>query len=122
MAQLTPQNIVETGLAATYASADANGDTVKNPSDGRLFLHFKNTNGSTRTITVTAKATQVPTKGYGTLTRGNISVTLTATTGEHFVGPFEQAFNNTSGNIEITYSATSGVTVAALRLPNLSGR
>lgn len=115
MALLTRQDLVEAGVAASYAAAAGGGDTVDN--DGATFLHVKNGGGAPITVTVTAQVASLPTPRYGNLTRANIAVSVPAA-GERFVGPFPKAaFNDANGRAAISYSGVTSVTVAALRCP-----
>lgn len=115
MATFSVESVDEDGLAATYNSAAAGGDQFAN--DGQVILHIKNTNGSARTVTVTAQNTSYNKPGMGSLTKANASVSVPATTGERFLGPFPtDAFNDSNGNCQISYTAETGVTVAVLKV------
>ena len=115
MATLAVQDIIEAGLAPTFGSAAAGGDVAAN--DGRMFLWVKNGDASSHSVTVTAQATSLNVKGYGTMTKANAVVAVPAS-GERLIGPFPQsAFNNTSDQIAITYDDVTGMTIAAVRLP-----
>lgn len=120
MADLTVQSVDEDGLEATYNSAASAGDTFTNTGD--VILHVKNTNGATRVITVTAQTSAVQdVPGMGTMTHADATMTISATTGELFMGPFPTHIFNTlsganAGKASITYSAVAGVTVAVLRV------
>jgi hypothetical protein len=112
MAELTVQQITETGGAATYVSAASGGDTANN--NGHLFLHIKNGGGSEITVTVTAQTTTVDSGAYGDLTKANATIAVAAS-GEAFIGGFAPAaFNDGNGEIAITYTAVTSVTIAAL--------
>ena len=50
MAALSAQQIGPDGLAATYAAVGGSGDTVAN--DGKKFVHIKNGNAGSVTVTV----------------------------------------------------------------------
>ena len=112
MAELTVQQITETGGAATYSSATAEGDTADN--NGNMFLHIKNGGGGSITVTITALTTSVDSGMYGVLTKANASIAVAAGT-EAFIGGFAPAaFNDGNGEIAITYSGVTSVTIAAL--------
>ena len=112
MAELTVQQITETGGAATYVSANGDGDVADN--NGHLFLHIKNGGGSEITVTVTAQITSVDNGMYGDLTKANASIAVSASA-EAFIGGFAPAaFNDGDSEIAITYSAVTSVTIAAL--------
>tara|TARA_R110002050_G_scaffold266360_1_gene407674 strand:- start:129 stop:473 length:345 start_codon:yes stop_codon:yes gene_type:complete len=112
MAELTVQQITETGGAATYETAAAEGDTADN--NGNMFLHIKNGGGGSITVTITALTTSVDSGMYGDLTKANASIAVAAE-GEAFIGGFAPAaFNDGNGEIAITYSGVTSVTIAAL--------
>lgn len=109
MATLTVQDIVQTGLEASYAAAAGGGDEI--PNTGQQFLHVKNGGGSDIVVTITSTAT------YGGLAVADPTVTVTA--GEdRFIGPFPPGvYNNSNGRVAVAYDSVTSVTVAALRLP-----
>ena len=112
MAELTVQQITETGGAATYVSANGEGDTADN--NGNMFLHIKNGGGGAITATITALTTSVESGMYGELRKSNSATILDAGT-EAFVGGFAPAaFNDGNGEIAITYTAVTSLTIAAL--------
>ena len=112
MAELTVQQITETGAAATYVAATAEGDTADN--NGNMFLHIKNGSGGAITVTITALTTSVESGMYGELRKSNSATILDAGT-EAFVGGFAPAaFNDGNGEIAITYTAVTSLTIAAL--------
>lgn len=106
MAALSAQQIVGGGLAATYGAVGGSGDTVAN--DGKRFVHIKNGNAGTVTVTIPTPGTY---KG-----KAIADDTITLTTGtEKFIGPWDpEIYNDSSGNVSITCSPTSSVTIACL--------
>jgi len=115
MADLTIQDIVEGGLAAAYAAASAAGDAVLN-LNGDVFLHVKNGDVASHTVTITAQDQSEVVPGFGAMTKSNVQVSVPAG-GDRFIGPFpRQAFNDSLGKVQITYDAVTNVTIAALRL------
>lgn len=116
MATLTVQSITESGLNATYSNAAAAGDTFANTPQGRTFLHVKNGDASSKTVTVTAVDASEDFPGWGTMSKSNVSVAIPA--GEdRFIGPFPiKAFG---GDPDITYSAVTSVTVAVMKVPTV---
>tara|TARA_R100000789_G_scaffold5657_1_gene9715 strand:- start:11533 stop:11877 length:345 start_codon:yes stop_codon:yes gene_type:complete len=112
MAELTVQQITETGGAATYVSAELEGDTADN--NGNMFLHIKNGGGGEITATITALTTSVDSGMYGDLTKANATIAIAGGT-QAFIGGFAPAaFNDGNGEIAITYSGVTSVTIAAL--------
>ncbi|MGY4930312.1 hypothetical protein ACWD7T_04180 [Streptomyces sp. 900116325] len=108
MALLVQQVIARSGLTPTYSAAAAS--TTVTCGD-RSFLHVKNTNGSSMTVTVTATA-QVDGQAVADLV-----VTVPATTGDKMIGPISnRLFASTADGVSasITYSSTTSVTVASL--------
>lgn len=109
MATLATQQIVLGGLEPTYAAAGGSGDKFT-PGDN-VFLHVKNTNASSRTVTIDSKVAS----NYGTDVDPAVSVD--ATTGDTMIGPLPaQRFAGTDGLGDISYSATTNVTVAVIKL------
>jgi hypothetical protein len=109
MATLATQQIAQTGLAPTYAAAAGGGDKFT-PGDN-VFLHVKNTNGATRTVTVDSKVLS----NFGTDV--NLAVVIPATTGDMMIGPLTaQRFMGSDGFGDISYDAVTGVTIAVVRL------
>ena len=113
MAEVTIQQITETGGSVTYSAATSgDGDVADN--GGSTFLHIKNGGGGSITATITAQTTSIDSSIYGDLTKANASIAVAAE-GEAFIGPFKpSAFNDSNGQIAITYSGVTSVTIAAL--------
>lgn len=109
MALLTPQVVSLSGLTPTYGAAAAS-TTV--PCGERNWLHVKNTNGSSMTVTLSATG-----KIRGQQA-ADLVVTVPATTGDKMIGPIpsELFASAVDGTCSVTYSATTGVTVAALTI------
>ncbi|MFJ6616677.1 hypothetical protein ACIQOW_03710 [Kitasatospora sp. NPDC091335] len=109
MPLLAPQAVSLTGLTPTYSPAAAS-TTV--PCGDRLFLHVKNTAGSSMTVTLTstAKVAGQP--------AADVVVTVPATTGDKMIGPILAGLlaGGTDGSCAVTYSSTASVTVALLRI------
>jgi hypothetical protein len=110
MALLAQQVIASSGLTPTYSAAAAS--TTVTCGD-RSFLHVKNTNGSSMTVTVTATAKQ---RGQAVV---DLVVTVPATTGDKMIGPiYADTYASTADGVSasITYSSTTSVTVASLTI------
>jgi len=113
MATLTVQTIDResaTPFAPTYAAVGASDKFLPG---AQTFLHFKNTNAATRTVTVAAPNNVVP--DVGTVDNAYV---VPATTGDIMIGPFpaEIFANSADGLCDLTYSGTTNLTVAALKL------
>ena len=110
MPTLTPQVIVLEGITPALVAADVGGDEFVN--SGKDFIHIKNVNASPMDVTVNSQA--VCNQGVD----HDAVVTVPATTGEKFIGPFpKDRFNDASGKVQITYSAITDVTIGIVRLP-----
>ncbi len=119
MAALTIQTIAEAGLDASYAAAASGGDSARN-DNGDVFLHVKNGDASSHTVTVTAQRTSATVPGMGTTTKSNVAVAVPAGA-ERMIGPFAPlAFNDSSNDVAITYDDVTSVTIAALKMPRAS--
>lgn len=108
MTTYNTQQIAPGGVAPTYNSA-ASGD--KFVPDDRTFLHVKNGDASSHSITVGAIGS------ISGLTIENLVVAVPAGT-EKVIGPFPRGtFADPSDELaHITWSATTSMTWAALRL------
>lgn len=104
---LSTERIVKDGLVATYTAAVADGHQV--PWSERMFIHVKNDDTASKTITA-----QTPGQVSGLdIAEHTVDV---AAGDEAFIGPFlaESTFKQSDGDVYIDYSATTSVTVAAL--------
>ncbi len=108
---LTVQDVSLAGVTPSYVAATlTDGNSFAN--DGKVLLHVKNT-GSQITLTVAAVA-----KLAG-VSLTNPAIVIPATTGDKMIGPFDPTvFNQAAGVVYVTYTAVTGVTIAAIRLPN----
>lgn len=109
MAKLSVQTIERTGLKSTYAAAGSTGDSFSNT--GRTFLHVKNGDTATHTVTVASQFFSPP---AGTQ-KNDLAVAVPAGE-ERMIGPFpERAFNDANDLVQIAYDAVTSVTVAAIK-------
>ena len=111
MAELTVYTIDYDGLdvASSYVAAAASQEFE---NDGRTFVHVKNTNVATRTITL------AKTGNYVGHTLAATVITIGANTGDQMIGPFPKGiYNAADGNIDITWSDTADVTIGVFKLP-----
>jgi len=108
MTALTVQQCVVTGLRPTFSAANADGHYVKNDVD--FIIGFKNA-GTEKTVTVATPGTR---DGAAV---DDVTITVAATTGEKWAGPFRaDVFNQSSGVVNFTWTSETGLTVAAVRL------
>lgn len=78
------------------------------PNNGKTYLHVKNTNAATRTITV--NSTTNCDQGFD----HDVAVVIAATTGDVKIGPFPTARFGTT--VTVSYTATANVTAGAFSL------
>lgn len=110
MADLTLQQIVKTGLAPTYAAGSSGGDAAPT-GKGRTFLHVKNTNAATRTVTVNSTANCD--QGFD----HDLSVVIPALTGDRMIGPIEPSRFGAMAAVTYDVNPPTGLTIAAVELP-----
>ncbi|WP_018266525.1 hypothetical protein [Methylosinus sp. LW4] len=121
MSALTIQNISPGGTTPSYQAATSS-DTIPGASGNeRLFLHAKNTNAATATVTIQpVSPTSFKVPGVGPVTIPAIQVTIPATTGDKMI-PIPQAYIDATGTVTIANSGTiTNLTLAAIALPALS--
>lgn len=116
MAQLrkTPERVSRAGLAATYYSdftvIGSNTYLVRNP--GNVILHFKKSGAGDCDVTITT-----PGNVDGDLAIPQRVVTVPATTGDVFIGPFPPSiYNDSNGDIEFGLEDVTGLTGAILQI------
>ena len=108
--EITPQQIVRTGLASALATPDlANGNQFVN--DGQCFLYVKNASGSPITVTIDTPGT------VDGLAIANLTVSVPATTGERMIGPFPPGiYGQADGKVYVDWSSVTSVTAGVFRL------
>lgn len=109
MALLTAQSPSQAGVAPTYSAVNATDTWV---NSGREYLHVKNQNAGTVTVTITSVAQ---------CNQGSThNVVVSIPTGvERLIGPFAPSrfSDDANGGIAtVTYSPTSSVTAALIRV------
>jgi hypothetical protein len=119
MSAIAIQTLSVAGVTPTYQAA-TNSDTIPGATnDERLYIHAKNSNAATATITiqpVSPLTAKVP--GVGVVSVPPIAVTVPATTGDKLIGPIPAAYIDATGTITLANSGTiTNLTVAAFRLP-----
>ncbi len=113
MATLTVQDTDLDGLlwtgASVYVACNVGGDQFTN--DGKTYIHVKNTNAATRTVTINSQRNCD--QGFD----HDQAYVVGATTGEVMAGPFPTSrFNDASNFVLITYSAVTNLTIAVFSL------
>lgn len=120
---LTVQQISRLGLDVTYVSGNQSTGHSFDNTGHNVFLHVKNSNASTRDITITTPNT------VDDLAVGDLVVTVPVTPGDTMIGPFPAALYDTIDTdpdpdidpaIFVDLSADAGITLAAIKLPGAS--
>lgn len=109
--RLAVEQILPSGLAATYTGSLLIANTYQVRNDGRTFVHFKKSGAGACNVTIATPST------VGGNAVADRVVEVPATTGDKFIGPFPpHIYNDGSGDLNITLSEITGLTVAVLRL------
>ena len=113
MATLSTQQISRAGITPSYAAVTGGGDACEVGDD--VYLHFKNTNAATYTVTLAIPASA---STYPNVTYTNPAIVIPATTGDKLIGPISALFKDvTTGLCQITYTGTTtNGTVAGCKL------
>ena len=98
-----------------YTAVSASDTFINTP--GRTFLAVNNASGGNCTVGSAAAVEATTKPGFGNLTKGAVAA-VCPTGRTSIVGPFAQAYNNSSGLVTVTFSATSSVTARAFNMPN----
>ena len=108
---VTPQDILASGLTTSYNASLSASDTYLIPNDGATFLHFKKTGAGSCTVTIATNGS------YKGLAIADQTATVPATTGDVMVGPFPtNPYNNSAGQVAVTLSNITGLSMAAYRI------
>lgn len=107
MAALTTEVITQAGIAPTFNTAAAGGDSFT--YGAKTYIHIKNGDASPHTATLTSQYTATP--GIGPV---DLAVAVPAG-GERVAGPFNTNFKDSGGDVQITYDAVTSVTIAVLQ-------
>src|SRR4051794_40438128 len=109
---LTPDVVVEGGVAANYTGSLSTGNTYVFRNNGKTVLHFKKSGANPCTVTVNAQATL---RGHAVAAA---TASVPATTGDKFVGPFpHDLYDDINHDVSFTLSEVTGLTVAVLQIP-----
>lgn len=107
MATLTAQQMSRSGLNPTYASAAGGGDEFVNT--GEEYIHIKNGDASSHTITI---VTQNTSDGLAVADR---AVAVPAGE-ERKIGPFPTAiYNDANQKVQLTYDGVTSVTIGIFK-------
>jgi len=109
--RIAPEDVLLTGIEATYTGGLLTTNTYKVRNSGRVILHFLK--GAAVDCVVT-----IPTpKTVAGLAVADTAVTVPATTGDKFIGPFPRdLYNDGSNDISFTLSDVDTLTVAVLEI------
>lgn len=115
--ELTVQDIVRTGLEATYVSGDATNDHSFDNYGERVLIHIINAGGVDVTATIISAAT------VDGLAVADEPVVVTQAE-DRFIGPFESSIfeqldpdNDIARAVFVDLDTDASVTIAALKLP-----
>lgn len=109
--QIDVQTATFNGLNATYTTDSVlNGsDTFQFTNDGRTFVHMKNGDSSSHTVTLTT-----PREVVGLSV---VDPTVSIPAGEdRFIGPFSPGVFNAGGMVDFTLDAGTSMEVAVIRI------
>ncbi|HXK36010.1 MAG TPA: hypothetical protein VJ553_00305 [Candidatus Paceibacterota bacterium] len=109
--RITPARVVRAGIAAAYTTGVvAATSTYVMKNDGRTIFRFYKTGVNACVVTFTAQNAQ------GLVVTGAV-VTVPATTGDVFCGPFEKdRFNDAFGDLRFSLSEATAIFFEALTL------
>lgn len=103
-----------TGATTIDATLVTNGVVVASAEPERTLIRVTNTEGSTNTVTINA-GDKPPALAAGA---GNLVVTVAATTGVQYMGPFESGrFLQSDGTLEIDFESGMTGAIDILLLP-----
>jgi hypothetical protein len=109
--RLAPQQSVDTGVTPTYTGSLTTTDTYVIRNSGRMIVNFVKTGAGDCVVTI-----QTP-KVVGGLAVAEQTVTVVATTGNKFIGPFTPSlYNDGYGDVRMTLSNITNLTVAVLEM------
>lgn len=107
MATLSAQQMSRSGLEPSYASAAGGGDEFVNT--GEEFIHIKNGDGSSHTVTI-----ETPNLVDG-LAIADRAVAIPGGE-ERMIGPFPTStYNDANQKVQLTYDAVTSVTIAIIK-------
>lgn len=108
---LTVQRALPTGVAGTYTGSLSTSNTYLVRNSGRVLLDFRKSAAVDCVVTVQTPAT------LGGLAVAEQTITVPATTGQRFCGPYPpRIYNDGAGDLRFTLSDVDGLTVAVLEI------
>lgn len=107
MAALSTEVITQTGINPTFNSAAAGGDSFTHGA--KTYIHVKNDDASSHTVTVASQYSATP--GIGPV---DLDITVPAGE-ERIAGPFNSNFKDSAGDVQLTYDAVTSVSIAVLQ-------
>lgn len=120
MAVLTVQDIVQAGLAESFASAAELGDTFVDNGRQETFIEVNNASGGAVDVTINGIPTSQVVAGIGPVTVPDMVVEVGAGA-RKLIGPFPSAYRTAAGVVSIAYEAVTSVTVRVLRCAKVDG-
>lgn len=103
-----------TGPTTIDSTLVTNGVVINSAEPERLILRVANTEGSTNTVTVNA-GDNPPALAAG---QGNLVVTIAATSGIRYIGPFESGkYLQNDGSMEVDFETGTTGTIDVLLTP-----
>lgn len=108
---ISVEKMSKNGLTATYTGSLNTVDDFYVRNSGKMFLHFKKSGVGDCDVTLDTPRT------VSDLTIEDPVVTVPASTGDVFIGPFAPGlFNDVSGDLHFNIDDAVGLTVAAVEL------
>jgi len=105
------ERVVASGLAAAYTGSLSTANTYMIRNNGRVIIHLKKSAAVDCVATIT---TPMTIDGLAVAER---TVTVPATTGDRFIGPFlPSLYNDVAQDVRITFSDIDGLTIAVLEI------
>lgn len=114
MAQLSVQTVVDAGLTPVLSAVSAS-DTFQDDGAGRTYVEVNNGGGGSINVTVPAQVVNANVPGVGNLTITDNVVAVPAGQ-RRLIGPFTQAYRNSSGNVTLNYSGITSVTAGVFKV------
>lgn len=118
MANITPTTITEAGAQAEFAAVGASGDGVLATGRGTIVVEFRNESGESpgdKTITLSVPSTSISDPTYGTLTKANQTLVLSAGQNGCFSLKNPYGLADANGYVQFTYDDTTDLKIRAIK-------